>query len=94
MVEGVGIEPTLTALSGQCLRVYKARPKANISNPSILKHTMPRYELGLLVMCFNMVDAGGFEPTTYRLKADYSTVELCIQFAIQLPTKLLVGFSV
>lgn len=39
MVEGVGIEPTLTALSGQCLRVYKARPKANISNPSILEHT-------------------------------------------------------
>ena len=29
----MGIEPTLTALSGQCLRVYKARPKANISNP-------------------------------------------------------------
>jgi hypothetical protein len=39
MVEGVGIEPTLTALSGQCLRVYKARPKANISNPSIIKCT-------------------------------------------------------
>ena len=55
---------------------------------------MPRYELGLLVMYFNMVDAGGFEPTTYRLKADYSTVELCIQFAIQLSTKLLVGFGV
>jgi hypothetical protein len=33
----VGIEPTLTALSGQCLRVYKARPKANISNPSMVE---------------------------------------------------------
>lgn len=32
MVGAVGIEPTLTALSRQCLRVYKARPKANISN--------------------------------------------------------------
>jgi hypothetical protein len=78
----VGIEPTFTALSRQCLRVYKARPKANISNSPILKHTRPRYELGLLGMCFNMVDAGGFEPTTYRLKADYSTVELCIQLAV------------
>ena len=41
LVGGVGIEPTLTALSGQCLRVYKARPKANISNPPnifIVKH--------------------------------------------------------
>jgi hypothetical protein len=36
MVLRVGIEPTLTALSGQCLRVYKARPKANISNRSIV----------------------------------------------------------
>ena len=32
LVGEVGIEPTLTALSRQCLRVYKARPKANISN--------------------------------------------------------------
>ena len=32
MVGAVGIEPTLTALSRQCLRVYKARPWANISN--------------------------------------------------------------
>ena len=37
LVGEVGIEPTLTALSRQCLRVYKARPKANISNsPMIL----------------------------------------------------------
>ena len=35
LVGGVGIEPTLTALSRQCLRVYKARPKANISNSPI-----------------------------------------------------------
>lgn len=35
MVGAVGIEPTLTALSRQCLRVYKARPKANISNTPI-----------------------------------------------------------
>ena len=32
MVGAVGIEPTLTALSGRCLRLYKGRPKANISN--------------------------------------------------------------
>ena len=82
MVEGVGIEPTFTALSRQCLRVYKARPKANISNPSILEHTWPRYELGLLGMCFNMVDAAGLEPTTYWLKAGYSAIELCIQLTI------------
>ena len=33
MVGGAGIEPALTALSGRCLVVYKATPKANISNP-------------------------------------------------------------
>ncbi len=36
LVGEVGIEPTLTALSRQCLRVYKARPKANISNSPLL----------------------------------------------------------
>ena len=35
MVGEVGIEPTFAALSRQCLRVYKARPKANISNSPI-----------------------------------------------------------
>ena len=52
LVGGVGIEPTLTALSGQCLRVYKARPKANISNPPnifIVKH---RGYTNLGVQCF------------------------------------------
>ena len=33
LVGGAGIEPALTALSGRCLVVYKATPKANISNP-------------------------------------------------------------
>ena len=36
LVGEVGIEPTLTALSRQCLRVYKARPEANISNSPVL----------------------------------------------------------
>ncbi len=35
MVEVMGIEPTLTGLSSRCLAVYKAAPKANISNTSI-----------------------------------------------------------
>ena len=44
LVGEVGIEPTLTALSRQCLRVYKARPKANISNSPNLGYLM-RIEL-------------------------------------------------
>lgn len=39
MVGAVGIEPTLSQLSIECLRGYKSRPKANISNTPIVEHT-------------------------------------------------------
>ena len=54
-----GFEPVISAVTGQRIR------------PTMLTcHIEAHYaiHLGLLVMCFNMVGAVGFEPTTLRLK--------------------------
>ena len=79
LVPAVGIEPTLTALSGRCLAVYKAAPKANISNAGLF------YELTLACV----VPLAGVEParlstTDFKsvVATNYTTGALKIMQAI------------
>ena len=55
---------------------------------TIWKHTMPRSEPGLLVMCFHMVGAQGFEPIKYRVTfwplRDWHLYQVTLHFSMLL----------